>query len=288
MTHVAVDSLLPAEVYNRLLIDHDATEQSALLELKSQHVLALAKILVVHGVSDYVELHLLHRHFVLMEGEVMLHKPLVISGSAADTSITVDIAKAVPCPNSLKPFLFPLMWMASSTGGLVAYEYGAMQNGSEPRKIMDISQKSWDAFAQNFCAHVQATGLQDIVSLKDKSCMSGGEYVVPSKRVLFRVPSSIINLQPGSGLIETGWTVEHNAVPGLDGPGPLPECTDGHVTKTRKTSGGTVAHYHITEEDGPDVFNPMEVDPMYTDRMWQAVELPGFFNVCPAEVFPFA
>lgn len=34
-------------------------------------------------------------------------------------------------------------------------------------------------------------GLQDIVSLKDKSCMTGGEYVVPSKRIIFRVPSSI-------------------------------------------------------------------------------------------------
>lgn len=146
---------------------------------------------------------------------------------------------------------------------------------------MDISQKLWDAFALKFCAHVQATGLQGIVSLKDKFCMSGGEFVVPSKSALFRVPSSIINLQVGSGLIETGWTVEHNTVPDLDGPLPLPECTDGHVTKTRQTLGGTVAHYHVTEEDGPDAFNSKEVDPMHTDRMWQAVESPGVFNVCP-------
>lgn len=287
MTHITVDSVLPAEVYNRLLIDHDASEQSTLLELKSQHVLSLAKILAVHGVSDYVELHLLHRHFVLQEGEVMLHKPLVIpgSGSGTDINITVDIAKAVPCPNSpSKHSLFPLMWMASSsTGGLVAYEYGALQNRSERRKITDISQKSWDAFSQDFCAQVQATGLQGIVSLKDKSCMSGGEYVVPSKRVLFRVPSSIINLQAGSALIETGWTVEHSTIiPGLDAlPLPFPECTDGHITKTRQTTTGTIVNFHIIEEDGPDAFDPKEVDPMYTDRMWQAVKLPGFFNICP-------
>lgn len=211
----------------------------------------------------------------------MLHKPLVIPGSSANTNITVDIAKAVPCPNSPKPSLFPLMWMASSTGGLVAYEYGALEKRSERRKIIDMSQESWDAFAQKFCAHVQATGLQDIVSLKDKSCMSGGEYVVPSKRVLFRLPSSIINLQADSGLIETGWTVEHNTVPGLDGPLPLPECTDGHITKTKQTTTGTVVHFHITEEDGPDALNPREVDPMYTNKKWQALELPGFFNVCP-------
>lgn len=294
MTHVTVDSVLPAEVYNRLLIDHEATEKSALLELKSQHVLVLAKLLAVHGVSDYVELHLLHRHFVLQEGEVMLHKPLVISGSSANTNITVDIAKVVPCPDSPKRSLFPLMWMASSTGRLIAYEYGALEKRPERQKIREISQESWEAFGQNFCAHIQATGLQDIVSLKDKSCMSGGEYVVPSKRVLFRLPSSIINLQADSGLIETGWTVEHNTtirtVPGLDDgrlpfplplPLPLPECTDGHITKTKQTTTGTVVHFHITAEDGPDAFNPREVDPMYTNKMWQALELPGFFNVCP-------
>ena len=114
-------------------------------------------------------------------------------------------------------------------------------------------------------------GLQDIVSLKDKSCMTGGEYVVPSKRIIFRVPSSIINLQAGSGLMETGW---NSTVPGLDGPLLLPECTDGHVTKMRETSGGTVAQSHITEEDGPDAFNPKEVDPMCTDTYLSAFLVP--------------
>src|SRR5438874_1471451 len=66
---------------------------------------ALAKILDIHGVSNYVELHLLHRHFILREGEAMLHKPLVIPSSDGDTSITVDIAKAVPCPSSAKSSL---------------------------------------------------------------------------------------------------------------------------------------------------------------------------------------
>jgi len=277
MTHVTVDSILPAEVYNSLLIDHDATKQSALLKLKSQHVPALAKVLVVHRVSGYVELHLLHRHFVLQEGEVMLHKPLVIPGSNGDSSTTVDIAKAVSCPSTPKPSLFPLMWMVSSTGGLIAYEYGALENGSsQRRKIMDISEETWNAFAQNFCAHVKATGLQDIISLKDKSCMSGGEYVVPSKRALFRVPSSIINLQASSG-----WTLEHNVVPEENRPSPLPECTDGHVTKTKQTTGGTVAVYHKTEEDGPDAFDPREVDPLYTNRMWDALKSQDFFTTCP-------
>jgi hypothetical protein len=118
MTHITVDSVLPAKGYIGLLIDHDATEQAALLHLKSQHLPALAKILAVHGISDYVELHLLHRHFILQEGEAMLHKRCVIPGSDGDTSLTADIAKAVPCPNFATPSLFPLMWMPS-TGGLI-------------------------------------------------------------------------------------------------------------------------------------------------------------------------
>jgi hypothetical protein len=278
MAHITVDTVLPADVYNRLLIDHDATEQAARFQLKSCHVPALAKILATHGVSDYVELHLLHRHFILQEGEAMLHKPCVISGSDENTSITVDIAKAVPCLNLAKPSLFPLMRMVSSTGGLVAYEYGALEVGSsQHRKIKDISQETWKAFDQDFSAHVQAIGLQDIVSLKDKSCATGGEYVAPSMRALFRIPYSIINLQASSGLIETGWTVQHSTALAVDGP----ECTDGHVTKTRHTTAGTVAHYHVVEKEGPDAFDAKEVDPVYTGEMWRAVESPQFFNICP-------
>jgi len=281
MAHITVDTVLPAEVYNCLLIDHDATEKSASLQLKASYVPALAKILAIHGVSDHVELHLLHRHFILKEGEAMVHRSWVISGSDENTSIDVDIAKAVPCLNLAKPSLFPLMWMASLTGGLVPYEYGALEDKSSQHwKAKDIPQETWKAFAQDFSAHVQAFGLQDIVSLKDKSCATGGEYVVPSMRALFRVPYSIINLQPSSGLIETGWAVEKSGTLAVDGPFPLPECTDGHVTKTRKTTAGTVAHYHVTEKEGPDEFDAKEVDPVYTDGMWRALESPELFNIC--------
>jgi len=64
-------------------------------------------------------------------------------------------------------------------------------------------------------------------------------------------------------------------------PLPLPECTDGHVTKTRQTTAGTVAHYHVTEKEGLHAFDAKEVDPVYTDRIWRAVESPEFFNICP-------
>lgn len=45
-------------------------------------------------------------------------------------------------------------------------------------------------------------------------------------------------------------------IPPLDS---LPECTDGHVTKTRTTTAaGTAAHYHVTEREGPDAFDERE------------------------------
>lgn len=234
MTHITVDSVLPAELYNRLLIDHDATELAASLNLELNYVHPLTKILHIHGVSDCVELHLLHRHFTLEEGEAMLHRSLTIPGPDGNTGITVDIAKAVPCPNLAKLPLSPLMWMASSTGKLIPYEYGILEDGSSHHgKIKDISHETWEAFTQDFFAYVQATSLQDIISLKDKSCITGGEYVIPSLRALFRIPYSVINLQASSRLIETGWTVEHSAA-AVEVDGPSPEPTDGHVTKNEE------------------------------------------------------
>lgn len=280
MTHVIIDSVLPAEVYNGILIDHDATEQAALLELKSRHIPSLAEILAVHGVSDYVELHLLHRHFALREGEAMIHK-IFVTPESGGRSITVDVAKAVPCPSSAKTSLFPLMWMVSSTSGLVAYEYGALGDGSpQPQKIGEISRETWNAFVQAFCGYVHGAGIQDLISLKDKSCVAGGEYVIPSLRALFRIPYSVINLQASSGLIETGWAVEHNDTPEVNGPFSLPECTDGHVTHTKHTSGGTVATWHETTEDGADAIDAKEVDPVYVEGMWNAVKSGEFFNIC--------
>jgi hypothetical protein len=126
-----------------------------------------------------------------------------------------------------------------------------------------LRRETWDSLLHEFSAYVNSAGIADIVSLKDKSCINGGEYVVPSMRVLFRVPMEALNLQPGSGMLESGWKFDTAMEPNAN----LPECTDRHVTKTRQTSGGTVAHYHATTEDGIDAFNPKEVPHLYTDAM---------------------
>ncbi|KAK3337701.1 hypothetical protein B0T19DRAFT_397299 [Cercophora scortea] len=269
------NSTLPAKLYNLLIIDHEATERAELLGLKHNHLPAPFKILALHGVADSVELHLLHRHFTLEEGEAIVHRTLEISGSEDAPSISVDVAKAVSCPESVQPFLVPLLWMASPNGSLVAYEYGLRQsaNASQQSTTASISSERWNSFAQEFSACVHRAGIADLVSLKDKSCINGGEYVVPSMRVLFRIPTQAVNLQPGSEMLESGWDFDRVG----DSDPTFPECTDGHVTKTERTSAGIVARDHVTEEDGINAFNGEEVSVLYTNVMWDAAKSEGLW-----------
>lgn len=165
--------------------------------------------------------------------------------------------------------------MASSgSGTLVSYEYGLLEaTASAKRAIDNLLSAKWDSFAQEFNTHIHSAGIADIVSLKDRTCIIGGEYVVPSMRVLFRVPTEAINLQRESEMLESGWQFDTAAEADTN----CPECTDGHVTKTRKTSRGTVAHYHTTAEDGVDAFNEKEVAHGYTSAMWNAAKSQQFW-----------
>jgi hypothetical protein len=56
------------------------------------------------------------------------------------------------------------------------------------------------------------------------------------------------------------WTVEHSVALEVDGPLPLPECADGHVTKTRQTTAGMVAQCQAVEKEVPGAFDAKEVD----------------------------
>ncbi|KAL6816184.1 hypothetical protein V8C40DRAFT_282131 [Trichoderma camerunense] len=274
MSNVDIDAILPAHVYNSLIIDHEATERAEFIGLKAKHLPHLFKILSDNGVSEFLEIHLLHRHFQLEEGEALIHKTLAIPGSENAPSICVDIAKPVSSAESMKSSLVPLLWMVSDSG-LIAYEYG-VEEGQESRSLgAKIPAKTWKAFSQEFSDYVCSSGIADLVSLKDKSCIKGGEYVSPNMRALFRIPEQGVNLQPGSHMLESGW--QPIADGGADAI--FPECTDGHVTKTRQTSGGTVAHYHTTDELGINAFNPQEVPLTYTNAMWTAVKSVNFWSL---------
>lgn len=53
--------------------------------------------------------------------------------------------------------------------------------------------------------------------------------------------------------------------------------SDGHITKTSQTAGGTVAHTHLTEEVGPDAADPAKVSQCYTDAMLPRIR--GFLEM---------
>ncbi|TKX21495.1 hypothetical protein C1H76_5991 [Elsinoe australis] len=264
-----INTIIPAELYNSFLIDHDATERAATAGLKQAHVPRLWEILEKHDLTKVLEPHLLHRHFGLEEGEILVHRDLHVAGDDEHGPTEIGIAKMMKVDDSIKANLVPLLWMVSTEGNLVAYEFGIKESlNAIDRQIKHISTAIWTSFIQEFADYVQKNDLSDIVSLKNRGCLNGGEYVSPSQRALFRVPYAKINLQRDSYNLESGWI----------NPEGQPQPSDGHVTKTRQTAGGTVAHYHVTEEIGPNAIDPAEVSPYYVTAMWAAQGLPTFWT----------
>jgi hypothetical protein len=100
--------------------------------------------------------------------------------------------------------------------------------------MTDLWPKMWNSPTQEPPAYVHFADIADIVSLKDKSCTNGGGYAVPSMRVLFRMLIEVVSLQSGSEILESGWKFGAAVDPDAS----LPECTDGHVTKTRQKPPG--------------------------------------------------
>ncbi|KID93246.1 hypothetical protein MAJ_10788, partial [Metarhizium majus ARSEF 297] len=264
-----INTVVPAELYNSFLIDHDATERAAAVGLRDNHIPRLYAILEKHKLSDLLEPHLLHRHFELHEGEILVHRDLHVAGDSSYAPTKIGIAKMMEVDESVKKNLVPLLWMVSTEGNLVAYEFGIKETpNAVDCKIKTIPAAMWASFIEEFASYVQSNDLADIVSLKNRGCLNGGEYVSPSQRALFRIPNANINLQAGSHNLESGWVAPKGDL----------QPTDGHVTKTRKTAGGTVAHKHITEEIGPDAIDPAEVAQCYIDAMWAAQKSEAFWK----------
>lgn len=140
MSHLSVDLPISAEAYNSIILDHNATEQAEAIHLKERYITSLAKLLDSFGLSKYIELHLLHRHFDLEEHEVIMHRNLSIPGVDGRPDLTVDIAKAVPLP-FLKSTLVPVLWKASRAGVLTSYEYTASEG--DGWRMSEIPVKVW-------------------------------------------------------------------------------------------------------------------------------------------------
>lgn len=118
-------------------------------------------------------------------------------------------------------------------------------------------------FAQELRAYLKSEGIADVVSLKDKSCLNGREYISTASRILFRIPRSVVTPEPGSGAIESEWAQSPDDK--------LPVCVDTHEIVTKKISGGTVAVVHLPEP------KPKEFPAEYTAAMMEAGESDSFW-----------
>lgn len=172
MSHVVFNTIVSHITYNNFLLEHNATEQAELLKLMENYVVPLAGLLEKRNVSEYVDLHLLHKHFDLEDDEVIMHRELHIPTVDSRQDLTVDIAKAVSyhTVNGTRA-LVPVSWMASPSGFLVPYEFAAQEGTA--RKIAQLPTKVWNDFSQEFCSQLKAWDLENLVSLKDKSCING-------------------------------------------------------------------------------------------------------------------
>jgi len=251
--------ILPTSQYNKFMLDHDANCHAEWIGLKAAHVPNLIKILCAHGLKDVLEVHVLHRHFELQEGEVMIHKEISFN---TEPGIKIDIAKAASVPDNHATAIVPVMWYFPQFGFMRPYEYAV---GSDEKIAVPVD--NFAAFIEEFSTYLWNNNLPQIVSLKDKSCVTGIEYVAYESRALFKIPPSIVNL-PATGtlLIETGWDNSSST--------PL-TMTDTHKTITKKTTGGRVAVKHVTvTSDGMHAIKPEEISPRYAERMWAEVEGP--------------
>ncbi|TDL13186.1 hypothetical protein BD410DRAFT_847229 [Rickenella mellea] len=199
MPFISVPVILDATVYNGFLVDHDATAQSQIQGIKENHVFALARVLVAHHLENDLEIHLLHRHFILGDGEAMVHweiscpNPDITNGNPP--SVSIDVAKVMRCPEVAGEEFHPVMWFSADKDTLIPYEYAFTAKSSCQRRVVNrASTEKLSAFAKDFSAIVWQAGLENLISLKDKSCLAGAEYVAPDIRALFRVPFSIITI----------------------------------------------------------------------------------------------
>lgn len=88
-----INTIIQAELYNSFLIDHDSTERATAVGLKQNHIPQLWAILGRLMLNDLLEPHLLHRHFDLHEGEILVHRDLHVAGDSTHAPTEIGVAK---------------------------------------------------------------------------------------------------------------------------------------------------------------------------------------------------
>lgn len=138
--------ILPAE-YNAL---SPITEASRVLDDHSHDLKVLRSLLVKHKVPNYVCIRLIHKHFDVNAGEVMLLKDLEIAERGR-------LSVLRPTQAATAPALHGIHFLVDDDGQLQPYEYST---------LLSPDTSVLEPFFAEFCDVVLKRGLQQKLGLK--------------------------------------------------------------------------------------------------------------------------
>ncbi|KAI1453990.1 hypothetical protein F4805DRAFT_441192 [Annulohypoxylon moriforme] len=137
---------LPSAEYNKL--PHIDDMKDAAADNPKAHAILLG-IIAAHGLADKFSIHLVHKHFDIPEGRVMVYE--TVQGKTHGDFVLCSPREPQKCPN-----LRGLYFKADIGGNMAAYEFT-----TEPG--MDLS--AHESFVTKFATAVLELGVQDTFAL---------------------------------------------------------------------------------------------------------------------------
>jgi hypothetical protein len=159
--------ILTAREYNAIL-DFDENEEQILARVHLDTLIGLGKIFVKHGVTSNFGVHLLHRHFPIPDGSVMLYD---------NRDPDMEICWVTPLDRTIHAELRGRTFKVNDSGQFVPYEYD----------IGDDFQVS-NEFLAELSDEIQKNGQQDVLALEydptphDRRQRS--EYIIKDKALV--------------------------------------------------------------------------------------------------------
>lgn len=169
---------ISSSAYNNLPHIHDVSDVP---QNDSRDLDDLRALLVKYEVPKSVSIRLIHKHFDVEEGEVMLFENVTVPSKGS-----VQLMRPVELTEAAR--LRPIHYFVDEDGSLQSYEYATCE-------VADIS--SFQTFLVEFCLFVAEHGLQRKFGLKvnpesdDQPKISWTEYELPEKRSTILIPEGM-------------------------------------------------------------------------------------------------
>jgi hypothetical protein len=224
----------PASLYNSIEFIH---HQEGTAKAHADDLTALRELLVKHDMPESVCVKLLHIHFHLKQGEVIVAHEL-------DASPLGMIPFLEPMDSKTVGKVYPCSFVVDKQGDLQAFEYTDAADGP------DLT--AYPEFVADFCALVVERGVQGQFGIavisgvaKDGAWL---ELDYPEKRATFLLPEHVP--VPKSDLLEVRMTVTKFQRPDIN---KLDVITHGHVEHSwsrRRAVGHEIQPDGVTTKGG--------------------------------------